>query len=233
MDPKQQSQVHEDALELLPWYVNGTLEGGELVHVERHLKTCLTCRREVDSLKCLAQAIAESDDLQLSPQRAFSRLLNKIDAGEKTSDHRWQSLGKPFQCLRRLVQSSPPLVKGMLYAQLALLLLVVVLLAETLPWTQTRVYHTLSDSGEVHGGWHIQIALTENANREQVRSVLETLNARIVEPPIDSNTYTIEIPSSPDLLLDLTQALERLRGHPSVQSAQPTYAGITTDGTGA
>jgi hypothetical protein len=34
---------HREVLELLPWYVNGTLAGGERSKVERHLSECLPC----------------------------------------------------------------------------------------------------------------------------------------------------------------------------------------------
>jgi len=34
----------DQAIELLPWYLNGTLEPGELAEVRRHLTTCESCR---------------------------------------------------------------------------------------------------------------------------------------------------------------------------------------------
>jgi anti-sigma factor RsiW len=34
----------DQAVELLPWYLNGTLESGELADVRQHLETCESCR---------------------------------------------------------------------------------------------------------------------------------------------------------------------------------------------
>src|SRR4051812_22598037 len=34
----------DQAIELLPWYLNGTLESGELAEVRQHLETCERCR---------------------------------------------------------------------------------------------------------------------------------------------------------------------------------------------
>jgi hypothetical protein len=34
----------DQTLELLPWYLNGTLESGELAEVRQHLETCASCR---------------------------------------------------------------------------------------------------------------------------------------------------------------------------------------------
>jgi len=45
------SSVHKVVDALLPWYVNGTLEGDELEGVRRHLGECELCRREAEWLR--------------------------------------------------------------------------------------------------------------------------------------------------------------------------------------
>jgi len=44
---------HRRVRQLLPWYVNGTLEGEELTEVERHLRRCSRCRAEIEGLQKL------------------------------------------------------------------------------------------------------------------------------------------------------------------------------------
>src|ERR1700704_4114704 len=34
----------DQTIELLPWYLNGSLESGELADVRQHLETCESCR---------------------------------------------------------------------------------------------------------------------------------------------------------------------------------------------
>jgi anti-sigma factor RsiW len=38
---------HEQAQQLLPWYVNGTLEADEAALVEAHLAECAECRADL------------------------------------------------------------------------------------------------------------------------------------------------------------------------------------------
>jgi anti-sigma factor RsiW len=42
--------AHEQALEVLPWYVTGRLQEQQAREVESHLGDCLDCRREADGL---------------------------------------------------------------------------------------------------------------------------------------------------------------------------------------
>lgn len=44
--------------ELLPWYVNGTLDAEARVVIEAHLRDCAICRRQVAGLRALADALA-------------------------------------------------------------------------------------------------------------------------------------------------------------------------------
>ena len=43
--------LEQKALELLPWYVNGTLEGEERELVARQVLASLTCRKELERLR--------------------------------------------------------------------------------------------------------------------------------------------------------------------------------------
>jgi len=62
--------VHVDASALLAWYANGTLEASEQARVERHVRECVACSREVDELRRL-QALLRTEEAE--PSLAQSR----------------------------------------------------------------------------------------------------------------------------------------------------------------
>ncbi|NOU21058.1 MAG: zf-HC2 domain-containing protein, partial [Methyloglobulus sp.] len=69
---KNTYSAHQELSELLPWYVNKTLQRAELKAVEDHLAVCLTCKRELIQLQKLAQAVIQEGALDSAEQASFS-----------------------------------------------------------------------------------------------------------------------------------------------------------------
>ncbi len=69
--------AHKVADVLLPWFVNGTLDGDEHAFVERHLEQCVRCQREVEWLRelHLACIAAEADPGASNAARKLRRRL--------------------------------------------------------------------------------------------------------------------------------------------------------------
>src|SRR3954463_2666539 len=68
---------HEQAQQLLPWYVNGTLEADEAAEVETHLAECAECRADLAAEQVLSRNVAA---LPLDVEHACSMLSDRIDA---------------------------------------------------------------------------------------------------------------------------------------------------------
>jgi hypothetical protein len=74
------SASEREALELLPWFVNGTLEGDERDRVQRELRSSLTCRIEYERLSRM-QGLMQGDDAeQAATDRGFERLMARIQS---------------------------------------------------------------------------------------------------------------------------------------------------------
>ena len=74
---------HRRVWDLLPWYVNGTLDENDLMDVELHLEDCSSCRVELTNEKRLGLAVRSSEEFAFSHERAFSRLgLDEIKVDE-------------------------------------------------------------------------------------------------------------------------------------------------------
>lgn len=59
------NEDHQEVLELLPWYLNGTLGDDERATVDLHLRECASCQFELEELQGLQSALlAEELDLE-------------------------------------------------------------------------------------------------------------------------------------------------------------------------
>jgi hypothetical protein len=82
MSKEMTGDLERRALELLPWYVNGTLEGDERELVGRQVLASLTCRKELERLRRLHQLMQRDDAEAVATDREFDRLMARIRASE-------------------------------------------------------------------------------------------------------------------------------------------------------
>lgn len=78
---------HRTAWELIPWYVNDTLEAAERRLVERHLAGCAECRAEVALCRGMVEAGGRPEALAPAPhparlERLVARIVEEADAAE-------------------------------------------------------------------------------------------------------------------------------------------------------
>ncbi len=75
---------HQKVWEILPWYVNGTLEGHEHEFVARHILRCQSCADEVVRCQSIATAVRSSEEAArtASPEH-LARLMERIDRAER------------------------------------------------------------------------------------------------------------------------------------------------------
>jgi hypothetical protein len=80
--------------ELLPWYVNETLEDHELERVHVHLESCEDCQQDLELLSRLQNAVRTESLSPLVPAPRDDELLAALDrSGQRDGlRHRWQWL---------------------------------------------------------------------------------------------------------------------------------------------
>ena len=86
MKGESQSELERRALELLPWYVNGTLAGTERELVSRQALSSLTCRKELERLRRLHLLIQRDDAEAVATDRGLERLMARINSGASAPD---------------------------------------------------------------------------------------------------------------------------------------------------
>ncbi len=165
--------------ELLPWYVNATLDDEEKRRVETHIAGCPSCQGKVEELRQLSVALRAENPLP--GHNLYARTASRLERG---------GLAGPWRPLRQVLLPIPGYARVAIAAQL----IVIVVLGGVL-FSRGPVMSTLSD-GSVHSGpaVRLQVVFSGRATAEQIQKVLSPLNARIVDGPTSTGVYQVEVP---------------------------------------
>jgi hypothetical protein len=223
---------HEEAWDLLPWFVNRTLDEGELPAVEEHLEGCGICREEVRYLGGFAAALQDEGDLAVGADAGLERVRGRLGAagaGVRTAapDRRW------LAGLRR----APAPLRWALAAQLVVILGLAGLVAGPLlegpaggPTGTAAAggppepapagpFRTLSDAPEPAAAGDaalLRVVFAERTREREIRGALISVGGRIVDGPSPTGVYTVAV----DGAAEGTTAMATLRSLPQVLFAE-------------
>jgi len=200
--------LHEQAQQLLPWYVNGTLEPDDRAMVEAHLAECVECRADLAAEQVLARDVAA---LPLDVEHAWSMLSERIDAEGPP-----RRLAEPVPFLRRKVAMGWAL-GGPLAAAAAVAFAVMVVPGAPSPAGET--YRALGSAPTAQPG-NALVMFRPDARDVDLRSALTKAGARVVDGPTATGAYVVRIAPA-----GRAQALDRLRATPQVALAEPIDPG--------
>jgi len=200
--------LHEQAQQLLPWYVNGTLEPDDRAMVEAHLADCAECRADLAAEQVLARDVAA---LPLDVEHAWSMLSERIDAEGPP-----RRLAEPVPFLRRKVAMGWAL-GGPLAAAAAVAFAVMVVPGAPSPAGET--YRALGSAPTAQPG-NALVMFRPDARDVDLRSALTKAGARVVDGPTATGAYVVRIAPA-----GRAQALDRLRATPQVALAEPIDPG--------
>ena len=211
---KFDDSAHRAADEMLPWLVNGTLEGDELAAVEQHVRECARCRREVDLLKQL-QAVCAIDEPAPDATPSYRRLHERI-AGRR----RLGSLGDRLRASSSgLGNALPHGQNGRSPREFAGIVMLAVRVA--MPVGESAgLYQTLgAPAARAARGGTVAVVFVPAATESELRRIVQAAGARVVDGPTESNAYVLEVPAG-----HRDAILAALRAEPAVVLAQPLTA---------
>ena len=167
---------HTITQELLPWYVNGTLNANEMVLVQAHLARCPQCNAEVDRELTLARAS--------QPSIADSKRLQILEAQRSTN----------FAALRSSLNRSQPQQAKLRYAQLCLGLLVAIVGGAGLwsiqpdPPSEFEAMTTPIANSVV-----VQVAFAEHITSQDLDNILKAIGGSVLNPPVHTSITRIRL----------------------------------------
>lgn len=195
--------AHKVADVLLPWFVNGTLEGDELAFVQQHVSRCGRCQREVEWLRGLhAACVAGETSPGAAP--ALRRLRSQLEEPPPRRMYRTASPGYFWAAAR-------PWSRWALAASLAAIIAVGAgLLAAP---DEPALYRTLgAGNAKPVATGSIVVVFDPTTSEADLRRILRQVGARIVDGPTQANAYVLEVPAQ-----QKDQALQALRAQRAAQ----------------
>jgi hypothetical protein len=226
---------HQALSQLLPWYVNKTLQDAELKAVETHLGVCLTCKRELIQLQKLAQAVIQEGTLDSAEQAAFARLKTRL-----------HGQSQPLQQQIQPEQHKNPISGNISHlngarkqrwinnaaSYPALAMAAAILLSITLLMPQHvendiqlgNSFKTLSDAQpETKNANDIRVVFAENIDEAEKHKILERVHGQIIGSPTTQGVYSIRLDRK-IATKDVLEVVALLRKDKDVIFAEPAYA---------
>jgi hypothetical protein len=220
------------AAELIPWYVNGTLEAAEAARLGAHLKVCESCRREYEGQARLFEAMQTDATLVFAAEPSFQKLMTRIGTHEDAGDMaRGVPLLAPAARVAMTGQSARAPSRVARWLAAAAVLEGLGLGYGAWAWhaysaTVQSPYVTLTaPAPSYREGPRIRIVFRSGLSIESLGAMLHKAGAHIIDGPTDANVYTLGFSGSDLTAAVIEQRAAALRASRDVLFAEPLGAG--------
>ncbi len=177
--------------DLLPWYVNHSLDEDQRHHLEQHLRHCPRCRDEVEFLRRLRQAVQREQRHPPPGELGLKRLQRELERQAPPPRPRWL-----------------PTLAAAAVLVLGIALLYPLIPADD-PAGQIQLLGESDDAGPV-----LQIEFAPEATEAEIRALLHDIDAVIIDGPSALGLYRIRLQDLPaDDPAALEKRLRRLQQH--------------------
>jgi hypothetical protein len=216
------ADVHAEVFDLLPWWVNGTLDCAEAAMVESQLQHCETCRREASTQHRIRDAVRhEASNVEHAPQASFERLWSRIEELERDVPRAAVDLRTPAAT----GVSPAALIRWKLAA--GVVLIVGAATIGTVYWRASpgedpALFHTATTAGDTAAAAdpRIRAVFADATTVEDLAAITRAAGLAIVAGPTEAGVYTLELRRDASAAA-LDEALDRLRDDPRVRFAEP------------
>ena len=220
---------HRKIWELLPWYINHSLDPAEQDMVMKHIKTCITCRIELNQQQQIFEKMQQTDLLQQVSQASFAQLKKRIEDQPKLP-----VIAKNDETEKQPKQFSHHFLAFAKYTALAASLLLLALPFMLNPFVDKPElrddYRTLANSvaGEQKNNM-IRIVFADQSDAEQIQAILDNVSGHIVRGPSQNGVYEVQIGNQQTSSEEARDAVSNLRKNSLVIFAELAHGLPSSD----
>lgn len=191
--------------ELLPWYVNETLSGGERARVRRHLDECGACQEAATLLSRVQSVVSRPMATPILPPMHPERVLEKIDRLERRGRRPWRK---------------PPIIAAASLAIAAATLLLLLPDREAgVP--QPSLYETVTSAPQqATMDYVMNLEFEPGAGQGDRQRVLRELDAGDIRRDDVSGTYHVNVTLAALSLDELERFIRAVEDRPEVRAAR-------------
>jgi hypothetical protein len=187
---------HQYATGLIPWYVNGTLDGAEAAKLGAHLDVCAPCRLDYEAQLRLFEAMQPESTLVFAAEPSFRKLMARIGTGEDAGE---LASGRPAPAAPIPVASRSARAPSRVARWLAAAAVLEGLglgyggwVWHTNTLSTAPAYVTLTaPEPSYHDSARVRIVFRSTLSVRELGTILHTAGAHIIDGPTDSNVYTL------------------------------------------
>jgi hypothetical protein len=204
-------------IELLPWYINNTLNAQQRADIDALLARSDDARRQLAELQALATAVKDQEqqfnnDLGNSNELGWARLQKTIrseptSAAAKPSQRDWWRPSLAAAAAVILALQLTIIYRDSLPSA-----------SSTLDW-QTLNANNARQQQTMSAGYRVQIRFVDKANWETIQDVLLSLNARLIDGPSTLGIVQIYVPENSKIFSSDKDLLQLLQQKAVIQHA--------------
>jgi len=215
---------HARAHELLPWMVNGRIDGRDAAWLDGHLAQCASCRGELAAQQRVRDAIARDPTVEFAPQAAFNRLWKRIEDEDHAAHDVPEAHGGPGAHAAQpntvhavTDEPHPGRSRTPHWMRAAVALWRVPPAAAPAP-----VYRTVTDPpvGAMAGVPVVKAIFDDQVRLADVKDILAASGLVVASGPSEAGVYTL-VPRDAGVTDIPSNTLIRLRADPRVRFAEP------------
>jgi anti-sigma factor RsiW len=200
---------HTEISGLLPWYLNGTVAEEERLRMEGHLRSCALCREDLERERRVYEAMHADLGVEYMPGASLKKLTARLDDLGSSAE----TAPRP----QRADRQARVAWRGLAAASVVLTAAVLGLGAAWLKSHEAN-YHTVTVTAARPPEEVIRAVFAPSITLEELQSVLDEAQLRIVAGPTEAGVYSLASTSS----RPVSASLGILRAHASVRFAEST-----------